>query len=61
MTLQPLIITNQINLLMLYKTITLHVIEILTFLVYCLCYSEEDDYDNLDDLDDSYSLEDLED
>lgn len=31
MTLQPLIITNQINLLMLYKTITLHVIEILTF------------------------------
>ena len=28
---------------------------------YCPCYSDEDDYDNSDDLNDSYSPEDLED
>ncbi len=28
---------------------------------YCPSYSDEDDYDNSDDLNDSYSIEDLED
>lgn len=28
---------------------------------YCPCYSDEDDYDNSDDLNDYYSPEDLED